>query len=195
MTYKLPQILRQSTNDHVLITLSHLYDSQEKKWVDPSAPPPEAPSVAVGATAETAENTSAWHPCAQCGALQVSGAFCGQCGAAPKVSSGTREEVVVTSTIEQGEITRPNEEDFLRRGDPRFRSMHLWFLVYWIFWPVILVFFILWMILAMIFGMSVPLIARNRALNSEHTNRAFPVFESFAHPLFLLAFLVSLCRV
>ena len=190
MTYKLPQILRQSTNDHVLITLSHLYDSQEKKWVDPSAPPPEAPSVAVGATAETAENTSAGHPCAQCGALQVSGAFCGQCGA-PKVSSGTREEVVVTSTIEQGEITRPNEEDFLRRGDPRFRSMHLWFLVYWIFWPVILVFFILWMI----FGMSVPLIARNRALNSEHTNHAFPVFESFAHPLFLLAFLVSLCRV
>lgn len=185
MTYKLPQILRQSTNDHVLITLSHLYDSQEKKWVDPSAPPPEAPSVAVGATAETAENTSAGHPCAQCGALQVSGAFCGQCGA-PKVSSGTREEVVVTSTIEQGEITRPNEEDFLRRGDPRFRSMHLWFLVYWIFWPVILVFFILWMI----FGMSVPLIARNRALNSEHTNHASPVFESFAHPRILLAFLV-----
>ena len=164
--------------------MSHLYDSQEKKWVDPSAPPPEAPSVAVGATAE---NTSAGHPCAQCGALQVSGAFCGQCGA-PKVSSGTREEVVVTSTIEQGEITRPNEEDFLRRGDPRFRSMHLWFLVYWIFWPVILAFSILATILFS--GMSVPLITRKRALNSEHTNHASPVFESFAHPRILLAFLV-----
>ena len=44
---------------------------------------------------------------------------------------------------EQGESNRPNEEDFLRRGDPRFRSMHLWFLVYWIFWPVILVFYII----------------------------------------------------
>ena len=126
------------------------HDSQEGKWVqDPGAPPPEAPSAAVNANSAT--NTAAWPPCAQCGAL-VSGRFCGECGA--KASNETVNEVVVVDSNTQDDSTRPCHEDFLGRGDPRWRRMLFAGLFWWTFLPVILLVLIFGKVMS---GMSVAI--------------------------------------